>query len=593
MSVESRLDSCFRGHRSHIAPLGGLPLLNRVRQDFRKEEKVKDTRKLQQSRDLAQVTRRQFVIRSAQLSLLAASLGLASCGPTEEPQSTEAPAAAPTAAPTAKPTDTPVPEVTTLVAGADSVGDNFDPTTQFQGWGTVWIWGLVHDRLVRSDFQKIEPMLASSWEVSDDGLVYTFKLREGIKFHDGTPLNAEAVEFNYMRLLDESHPYYNTIQVTSGSLLGGIKEVKATGEYEVTMYRDEPGAGTLAALCLFEGGIQSPKNIMDDPSGYGSHPVGTGPWMFKESVKGDFAEFDVNPDYWGGKPGIDRLVIRQIADDQALAAALLAGEIDLSPFIDFKDIPRFEADPNLNVVLTPAVNNGHIGFCSANPKLSDVRIRQAIAHGVDQQAIIDVIFDGHADPAGGYIPKAFWAFVPEFVDYYPRDVEKAKALLAEAGVDSGLSLTLLCQNTGFWPRLAEMIQAQLADIGVTVDVQKLDTSIFFQTIAEGEHDFFINDSTWSVPNPADVIIMLIVSSSTRSTRWCWSNDEFDALMSEQNLTLDEDKRYELLKEAQNILLDEAVNYPMYYAQFATVVNKKVKGFTPLPARIAYFDKVSY
>ena len=260
----------------------------------------------------------------------------AAAKPTEAAKPADA--AKPTAAPAAA--SKPANEGGTLVVAGEAIGDNYMPAVGFQGWAGVWVLNNVFESLYTfRDFKTLVPALATGHTVSPDGLTYTFQLRKGVKFHDGTPFNAEAVEFNYMRYLDKNHPFYDANAIYRTSMLPDVTSVKAKDESTVEFVRSKPMSAFIAALASTYAGIMSPTaikkfGVQDVPR----NPVGTGPFVFEKAEKGNQASIKAFDEYWNGRPPLDRVVIRVITDDQAMTASLLSGEVDMSPFIDFKDL---------------------------------------------------------------------------------------------------------------------------------------------------------------------------------------------------------------------------------------------------------------
>ncbi|HEV2356884.1 MAG TPA: ABC transporter substrate-binding protein, partial [bacterium] len=402
-----------------------------------------------------------------------------------------------------------------FTVGGESVGDNYDPGVSFQGWAHTWVLMNIFDRLVESyDGKQLVPGLAESWTISSDGRVYTFKLRRGVTFHDGTPFNADAVVFNYMRMIDDQHPFYNKLAVFRSNLFLGVKEWRATGKYEVQMIREYRSAAQLALMSHYAAGFMSPASIKTAPNDYGRRPVGTGPFTFVEAVKGNRAVMDANPNYWRpGQPKVGRVVINVVADSATMTAGLLSGEIDATPFIDFQELSRFRSNSNLTVALTPALNLGYLGINSLKPPLDKPDVRRALNYAVNRRKIVDVVFDGAADAASGYFPKASWAYAPELANYYPYDSAKAKQSLAAAGLSNGFDADIWVQTNDFWPRIAELIQADLAAVGVKAGINKIDAARFFSAVTEGKHYTFVSDTTPGTIDPEEMAASFFQSSS--------------------------------------------------------------------------------
>jgi peptide/nickel transport system substrate-binding protein len=480
----------------------------------------------------------------------------------------------------------------TLVVAGEAIGDNYMPAVGFQGWAGVWVLNNVFESLYTfRDFKTLIPALATSHTVSDDGLTYTFQLRKGVKFHDGTPFNAEAVEFNYMRYLDKNHPYYDPNAIYRTSMLPDVNTVKATDEYTVQIVRSKPMSAFVAALSATYAGIMSPTaikkfGVQDVPR----NPVGTGPFVFEKAEKGVQASFKAFDEYWNGRPPLDRVVVRVITDDQAMTASLLSGEVDMTPFIDFKDLNSFRNNPKLNVQVVPAASTGYIGINQAHETMKDVRVRQAMAHAVNKQKLIDVVFYGEADLGAGLVSMPMWAYAPQFKDYYKYDPQKAKDLLKEAG--GAPDFTLHTQSSGFWPRMAELMQADFNDIGWKATIEKIDSAKFYGQMTEGTHQMFIGDGTYNTPDPDELFFVFYGCDNPRSKRWGYCNPGFEDLRAKESAEKDQEKRKQMMWDLQKQLLDDVTQIVNYYNRFATVSNKRVEGYNPLPIRYMFLDTVS-
>jgi len=544
-------------------------------------------------RELGQLTRRELLRLGGvgAASLLASSL-LQACGASPSANPATSTGAVPTGVPSVQ--SKLAGQGGILVAAGDGIGDNFYPAAAFQGWAHSWVFDNVFETLYTTrDMKALIPALALSYQVSADGLTYTFQLRQGVKFHDGTAFNAAAVEFNYMRMLDNTHPFYEPNAIFRTSVLPGVAQIKATGEYEVQVIRQYPDSAMLAALALPYAGIVSPTSIQSDPKGYGAKPIGTGPFVFEKATKGSEASILANSNYWNGRPKLDRVVIRVIADDQTMTASLLSGEVDITPFVDFKNLQTFSANPNLKVQVVPAASTGYIGIQTQKPNLKDVRVRQAIAHAINKQDLISTIFYGEAYLAGGIVPPALWAYDPDYKDYYNFDVQKAKDLLSQAGFGAGLDLQLWCQISGFWPRMAELVQSQLKAIGINTTIQQVATAKFYAAASEGKHDLFLGDVTWGSMDPEEAFYAFYGCQNPRSiSRWGFCDADFDSALAKQSTIPDQEGRKKALWNLQKRLLDYVPQVFNYYQRFATVMNKRVAGYQPMAIRTMYLEGVS-
>lgn len=542
----------------------------------------------------AKISRRTFLRTAGMVGLTGAIAGIAGCAPTVLSPTVSPPTSAPAGATVAVPTDITKPsgQGGTLVVAGESVGDNYLPAAPTQGWAHTWILSNIYEGLYTTrDLKTVQPSLALGHTVSDDGLVYTFDLRPDVKFHDGTPFNAEAVEFNYMRYLDEKHPYYDPNSPWRTSFLTGVKSVKAISDNQVQFELTAPKVSFPASLVTYYSGIASPTAIKK----YGvqdsaRNPVGTGPFVFERGEKGNQASMTANDVYWNGRPKLDRVVVRVIPDDQSMAASLLAGEVDITPFVDFKDLEMFRSNPNLKVEVVPAKATGYLAINQAHPTMQDLRVRQAIAHAINKQQIIDVILYGEGDPAGGLVSIPNISYAPELAEIYPYNPDKAKELLQEAG--SSPELVLHVQNSGFWPRMGELVQADLEAVGLKTTIQKTDPATFYSQMGEGNHQIFLGDGAQQTPDPEDLFFVLFGCNNPRSKRWGYCDADFDTLMATQSAERDEAKRTQMQKDLQKTLVEDVVQIYTYYSRFAYVMNSRVNDYPALPVRFMYLHDTS-
>ncbi|MBI3977374.1 MAG: hypothetical protein HY331_04225, partial [Chloroflexi bacterium] len=398
-----------------------------------------------------------------------------------------------------------------------------------------------------------------------------------------------AVEFNYMRYLDKNHPYYDENAIYRTSILPGVKSVKAKDEFTVEIVREKPMASFIAGLAAAYGGILSPAAIKKyGVKDVGRNPVGTGPFVFEKVEKGVQASMTAFDGYWGGRPALDRVVVRQIAEEQAMTASLLSGEVDITTFVDFKDLEMFRKNANLKVQVVPAVSTGYIGVNQKNDAMKDVRVRKAMAHAVNKQKIIDVVFYGEADIGAGLVSMPQWAFAPQLKDYYKFDIQKAKDLLKEAG--GGVEFLLYTQSSGFWPRMAELMQADFNAAGFKATIEKMDTSKFYTFVTEGKHGMFIGDATQNSPDPDELLWIFFGCDNPRAKRWGHCDPKFDEMIVQQSLLQDQEKRKQMMWDMQKMILDDVNIISNYYNRFANVMNKRVEGYVPMSNRYMHYEK---
>ncbi len=425
----------------------------------------------------------------------------------------------------------------------------------------------VYDGLVRfrDGSLDVEPALAESWEISEDGLIYTFHLRDGVTFHDGTPLDAEAVKFNFDRMLDETHPFHATGPFPLAFFFSSIVETTVVDEETVQFRLEEPYAPLLSNLAYPTGLIVSPAAVEEHGADFGRHPVGTGAFRFVEWASNERVVVEANPDYWDGAPGLEAVVFRPITDANTRTTEMLAGGIDLMAEVPPDMFRSFAAD---DAFKTYEQAGPHLWFLILNTRegpFADVRMRQAINYAIDKEAIVEDVLQGTATVADSPIPEAFsWAHNEE-LEPYPHDPDRARELIAEAGFE-GAELTFLVTEGGSGMldpvAMATAIQADLAEVGLRVTIETYEWNTFLGLVnpgLEGKGD--MAEMAWMTNDP-DTLPFLTL----RSAAWpehqgfnsgYYANEEVDRLLEEARRATDQDERAALYKEMQAIVWEDA------------------------------------
>ncbi|MCB1333833.1 MAG: ABC transporter substrate-binding protein [Roseivivax sp.] len=411
---------------------------------------------------------------------------------------------------------------------------------------------------------EVEPQLATAWTISEDGTEYTFTLREGVTFHDGTPFNAEAVKFNFDRMLKEDHPYHNTGPFPLAFFFSAVQEVTAVDAMTVTFKLNAPYAPFLSNLAYPTGLLVSPAAVAAHGADYGRNPAGTGPFKFAEWRSNEAVVIEKNPGYWGDAAGTEAVVFRPITDANTRVAEMLAGGIDMMVEVPPTALSQFQGS-GFTVVEQAGP---HVWFLILNAKegpMADKRVRQAANYAINKEAIVNDVLEGTADVAAGPTPPAFaWAYNAD-LDPYPYDPEKAKALLAEAGAD-GAELTFFVTEGGSGMldpvAMGTAIQADLAAVGLKVKIETYEWNTFLGEVnpgLEGKAD--MAEMAWMTNDP-DTLPFLAL----RTEAWpdkggfnsgYYSNPEVDKLLEEARVATDQGKRAELYKQMQAIVQEDA------------------------------------
>ncbi|WP_181704968.1 ABC transporter substrate-binding protein [Chthonobacter rhizosphaerae] len=438
---------------------------------------------------------------------------------------------------------------------------------------------------------EVEPALAESWTISDDGLVYTFTLREGVTFHDGSPLDAAAVTFNFDRMLDPAHPAAATGPFPLSFFFSAVKTVEAVDARTVRFTLNEPFAPFLSNLAYPTGLIVSPTAVTERGKEFGRNPVGTGPFRFKEWQGNRQVTIERNPDYWGEEAKLQAVVFRPITDPNTRAAEMLSGGIDVMVEVPPDALAQFQGFESFAV---HEQAGPHLWFLILNTRsgpLADKRVRQAVNLAIDKEAIANELLQGTAVPAKGIIAPAFeWAHDPALLGY-PHDPERARALLKEAGAD-GAELTLLVAEGGSGMldpvAMGTAIQADLAEVGLNVSIETYEWNTYLATVnpgLEGKGD--MAEMAWMTNDP-DTLPYLTLRTEALPDKGgfnsgYYSNPEVDRLLEDARRTTDPARRAELYRQAERIIVDDAPWAFVAHWRQNAVTTDAVKGFSLQPS----------
>ena len=434
----------------------------------------------------------------------------------------------------------------------------------------------------------IKPGLAKEWTVSDDGLTYTFKLQEGVKFHDGTDFNAEAVIKNVNRWKagnKEQFYYFNSMFKAEGADV--ITDVKADGDYTVIFTLSRPQAPFLKNLAMSPFGIASPTAFEKDSDKFGQNPVGTGPFKFVEWRPNETITIEKFDDYWQeGLPKLDRVIFQVFQDNTARLNALIAGEIDLADGVNPSDGKTVEANAALQLIERPSMNIGYLGLTNTRPPFDDKLVRQAVNYAINKQAIVDAFFEGRAQVAANPMPPSISGYNKD-IEPYPYDPEKAKALLAEAGYDGKeIELWAMPVARPYMPdaaKVAEVIKKNLEDVGIPAKIVSFEWATYLEKAKNGEADAFMLGWTGDNGDADNFIYTLLDKDNIGSNNYAYySNDEVHDLLIAAQSETDEAKRIELYKQAQVIIHDDAPWVPLAHSTPLLAAKAGVKGFKPHP-----------
>ncbi len=459
---------------------------------------------------------------------------------------------------------------------------------------SLYVTQQIFDTLLdyEEDSTEVKPALATEWENSKDGKEWTLKLRKDVKFHDGTPFNAEAVKFNFDRWRDEKNPYHQGDFAYYTAMFSGfpgvIKDVVVVDEYTVKFVLTKPMAPFLANLAMATFGMSSPEAIKKYGEDYFKNPVGTGPFKFVKWEKDQQVVVEKNPEYWGQKAKVDRIVFRTIPDNSARLLELKAGTIDAMIGLNPDDIQTVKDDSNLQLMLRPSMNVGYLAMNMEKKPLDNVKVRQAINYAVNKQAIIDAFYGGLAKPAKNPLPPSLWGY-NDNVKGYEYDPAKAKALLAEAGFPNGFKTTLWAMPVArdYMPQpkeIGQAIQQDLAKVGIDAKIVTYDWTTYIQKGEKGEHDLYLFGWTGDNGDPDNFLFYLLDKTNTvkgsAGNVSFYRDDRVSALLTEAQQESDQAKRAKLYEQAQVLVSEHAPWVPLVHSTPPIAAKKSITGWLP-------------
>jgi len=474
-------------------------------------------------------------------------------------------------------------------------GDSVTLDLAAQTDGESWRVGLcILDTLVKLDGIPVKPVpwLAESWE-SPDGKTWTFKLRQGAKFHDGTDCDAEAVKWNFDRWRDENSEWRlgRTFEYYRNEFGEdyAVVDTQAIDKTTFQMTLANPSAVLLYKLPLACFGIASPKAIQEQGDKYATPAgtcVGSGPFKFVEWVPDDKIVLERNPDWWGEGPKLDQLIFRSIPDNSARLAEFIAGSLHQADLAQ-TDMPAAEADPNIVTYTQPSMGIGYVAFQQCTEPFDKLEVRQAIAHAINRQALIDAFYTDADVLAKGFQPPAIMGSNPNLpaIEYDP---DKAKELLAQAGLPDGFKTEFwyIPVIRGYFPdskAIAEAMAVDLAKVGIEVELMTEDWGAYLEHRNEGKFPMWMLG--WGSDNgdPDNFIGWHFVHPMGEpKAEDCYNNDELTQLLIDGAREPDTAKREQMYQRAEEIVHDDMPRVPIVWPAGKTFFRKNVQGYEPIP-----------
>ena len=537
---------------------------------------------------------------------LAAALVASACGPSQQPSASAATATAAATGP--------------ATGGTFRFGQSGDITV-LDPWNvtdgnSLLVTRQIYESLV--DYEptgfKIVPKLAESWSTSADGKVWTFNLRKGVKFHDGTDFNADAVVLNFKRAINTKDPLrgkpigdeyaYWGDQWNGFDADSIITKVEAKDANTVLFTTKTAFGPFLANMAMPTFPIVSPKSIKDDVDGWMTvntkGAAGTGPFLIKPGAwqKGQQITLEKNPSYWAkdkdGRPlpYLDKVVFRFIADESARVAELRAGSVDAIRDFSPASIPTIKSDPNLQIIPRPSFNIAYLGINQGVKPLDNLNVRKAIAMSIDKAAIVSAIYAGEAKAASQFLVPGMLGYDESVTDFYKFDQAGAKKLLADAGFANGFTIDLwyMPVSRPYYPdpkKIAEAFSADLAKVGITATLKTQDWTPYRKDARENKYGLWLLGWTGDNGDPDNFLNVffhpkVVDGKDTPIEAGNWSSPPTWDILRKAQVEIDNTKRAELYKQASKLVQQDVPRVPMFHANPPTGVTKKVLGFIPHP-----------
>ena len=462
----------------------------------------------------------------------------------------------------------------------------------------IWILTNLYDTLLQptADGKDVQPGLATEYSVSDDGMTFTLKLRQGTKFSDGSPITVDDVKWS----LDRARNPKNHIW---GFTLEGIDSIDVQGSDTVILHLKHPDPTLTSALATFNSAIMPKKQYEATPGAteeekakaFAEHPIGSGPFMFDSWQRGTEMVIKRNPYYWqmgeDGKPlpYLDEVRFVVIPDDATRILKLQAGEVDGAEFIPYARVAELKNDPNLNMELFPSTR---VQYLTVNVRptlkdgkpnvLADPKVRQALNYAIDKEAVAKIVTFGIGKPMVSFMSSA----TPMAVNngpVYPYDVEKAKALLKEAGVAEGTEVSCMgLAGNADETAILSTIQAMWAQVGVKLNVEYLDNAT--RTARYRAADFQMRVAAWTddIADPSEITSYFAYFPNIESLHGGWQDKKVDDLFVQSQKEMDKAKRAEMYKEIQQTYIEAAPIMFLYESPYPVALRKQVKGFNQIP-----------
>ncbi len=464
----------------------------------------------------------------------------------------------------------------TFSRGSDS--DNLDPVTQ-DGNVNIWVFMNIYDQLVRVNDAgtEIVPALAEKWDVSSDNLTYTFHLRPGVLFSDGTPLKASDVKYSVDRAKTNKKSGWTFS-------LEALKEITTPDDSTVVMTLSEPWAPFLSDIAMFNASVISEafaKKVGEE--GLVEQTMGTGPFMLGEWKKGEYILLKKNPNYWDkGLPLLDEIKITVVPDDNSRILQLQGGQIDGMYNVPLNRVSELGQSSDLDVKQFTSTYNNFIALNTRNAPLSDVKVRQALNYATDKQALIKIVNFGIGEVSNSFMPNGALYWNKDQVGY-PFDLDKATALMKESSIPDGAKISIQIQagaESGL--QLATALKEMWSKININLDIQQLEQAIVTDNYRKNNFEAYATGWTNDIIDPDELVSYAILPENFENYHTGWTNQKAIDLAKQGRATLDDAERRKIYYQIQDIHMQDAPFVYLYVLPYIDALNKKVQGFIHHP-----------
>ncbi len=450
-------------------------------------------------------------------------------------------------------------------------------------------WQLYDSLVWINEEGKLEPALAESWDISEDGKTYTFNLRQGVKFHNGEPFTADDVVFTWKNNIVDKIKWSEKFTIA--------KAVEKVDDYTVKISTESPSPLLLRVIAIYWGIMPHKYCEKVGLDGFYNQPIGTGPFKFVEWKKGDRLIYEAYADYWkAGYPKVQNLIFRPIPESSTRVAAIKTGEVDIVGRLSYEEAAQLQGASNIKVLSYPVDRIYYIAFnnltTGKGKPTEDARVRQAMNYAVDVDAIIDALFNGQANPASGMVMSGEFVYDKK-IKPFGYDPEKAKKLLAEAGYPDGFEMEMAGPTGAYtnFEQVLEAIQGYLEAVGIKTSLKLMESGQYWNLEAKKQLPPLFGDS-WSEASGESFTRLKGALGGMDASYSSWSDPKILDYLKKIGSTVDEPKRIQLYHDLQKYMQDNPPFIYLYEPMTFEAISTKVKNYTPRPAEDYFLRNVS-